>query len=124
METGALKGKRVLIAEDSWHLAHALKMTVESEGAEVVGPVPTVKRACDLMADSEVDLALVDVNLRDETAHPLIEALVARGIKVLVLSGYARAGDFDESAVAVLGKPVQPERLLAAMRRALLPSRA
>lgn len=119
METGALDGKRVLIAEDSWHVAYALKMTVEGEGAEVLGPAPTVTRACNLLAENEVDLALVDVNLRDETAHPLIEALAARGIKAVVLSGYARPGDFDARMVAVLGKPVQPDRLLAAMRTAL-----
>ena len=119
MKAGNLEGKRILIAEDSWHVAHALKLTVEGEGGEVVGPVPTVTRACDLLARSAVDLAIVDLNLRDETAHPLIEALAARGIKAVLMSGYARPGDFDASEVKVLGKPVEPRKLLATMRRAL-----
>lgn len=113
------EGKKILIAEDSWHIAHALKIMVEGEGAEVLGPVPTVSRACRLLDESEIDLALVDFNLRDETAFPLIEALIARGVKCIVLSGYRNLGGLDGSVVAVLGKPVQPEVLLRAVGQAL-----
>lgn len=119
MTEGMLAGKRVLIAEDSWHVAHALRMTVEGEGGEVVGPSPTVARACRLLAEGEVDLALVDVDLRGEIAYPLLDALAAREIRTLVLSGYGDLGQLDRSAVMVLGKPVQPDRLVRAMRSAL-----
>ncbi len=119
MNDGALRGKRVLIAEDSWHVAHALKLTVEGEGGEVVGPTPTVARACRLLAEGEVDLALVDVDLRGEMAYPLLEALAARGIRAVVLSGYGDAAKLDREAVMVLGKPVQPDGLLRAMRSSL-----
>lgn len=115
----ALEHKRVLIAEDSWHIARALQMTVESEGAEVIGPVPTVARACALLADDDVDLALVDIDLRGEMAYPLIEALTARGIRSVVISGYRSLRDLEADTVTVLGKPVQPDVLLGAMRRAL-----
>ena len=121
MGADAFKGKRVLIAEDSWHVAQALKMTVEAEGAEVVGPAPTVERACRLLAEGEVDVALVDVNLRDQMAWPLLDALADRGIKSVVLSGYQKKdgnGDYGRTTVAVLGKPVQPDGLIKAMRRA------
>ena len=122
MHGGALAGKRVLIAEDSWHVAHALRLTVEGEGAEVVGPVPTLKRAFGLLAGEggdDIDLALVDMNLREELAFPLLEALGARGVKCVVLSGYRNLGELDDNAVAVLGKPVQPDGLIRAMRKAL-----
>lgn len=119
MTEGVLEGKRVLIAEDSWHVAHALRMTVESEGGEVVGPSPTVARACRLLAEGQVDLALVDVDLRGEMAYPLLEALAARGIRAVVLSGYGDRVKLDCEAVLVLGKPVQPDRLVRAMRKVL-----
>lgn len=119
MQAEVLEGKRVLIAEDSWHIAFALKTTLEVEGAVVVGPAATLGQAQSLLAEREVDVALVDVNLRGEMAHPLLDALGARGIKVIVLSGYRNIPDLDTRTVAVLGKPVQTDRLLAAMRTAV-----
>ena len=121
MEADTFTGRRVLIAEDSWHVAQSLKMTVEAEGAEVVGPVPTVDRACRLLAETDVDLALVDVNLRDQMAWPLLEALADRGVRSVVLSGYRQNSedlDYGGMTVAVLGKPVQPQGLIRAMRSA------
>ena len=120
MTEGVLTGKKVLIAEDSWHVANALRMTVEGEGGEVVGPSPTVARACRLLDEGEVDLALVDLDLRGEMAYPLLEALAARGIRAVVLSGYGNGPRLDRESVTVLGKPVQPDGLVRAMRRALV----
>ena len=120
MQAGALEGKRVLIAEDCWHIAFALKMTLESEGARVIGPAASLKKARRLLEDDEVDVALVDVNLRGELAYPLLEALAARGVKSVVLSGYQDLSGLGHNTVAVLGKPVQPTQLLRAMRRAVV----
>src|SRR5215469_10100770 len=42
-ETGAsnVNGLRVLLVEDSWQVAAALKLSLEASGAEVVGPLAT-----------------------------------------------------------------------------------
>ena len=119
MQTDDLAGKRILIAEDAWHIACSLKMTLEVEGVEVIGPAATVARACRLLTKEDLDLALVDFNLRGEMAYPLLDALVARGIKSVVLSGYRDISGLDAAMVTFLGKPVRPSRLLGAMRSAM-----
>ena len=118
MATAALDGMRVLIAEDSWPIALSLKATLERAGAQVVGPVPTVARACRLLDEEDIGLALVDVSLRDGMAHPLIEALTARGVKTVVLSGYPDVAGLDRDKVVLLAKPVEPEQLIEALRSA------
>ncbi len=119
MQAGALEGKRVLIAEDCWHIAFSLKTVLEGEGVAVVGPAATVARSCRLLAAEAIDLALVDFNLRGEMAWPLLDGLAARGIRCIVVSGYRNIAGLDETMVTQLGKPVRPGRLLGAMRSAM-----
>ena len=119
MQAGILEGKCVLVVEDSWHISAALKMTLEAEGVRVVGPAPTVRKARLLLDEAEVDAALVDMNLRGELCHPLLEALEARGINSVVLSGYRNVSGLGAHTVAVLAKPVESDRLLDAMQRAV-----
>jgi hypothetical protein len=43
-----LKGVRVLVVEDHWHVANSLKLLLETEGMEVSGPAATTADACRL----------------------------------------------------------------------------
>jgi DNA-binding response OmpR family regulator len=63
-ESSDLKGVRILIVEDSWHLGINLKSLLRALGAEVVGPVATASDAERLMSGLTPDVALVDFNLR------------------------------------------------------------
>ena len=83
-----LQGLRVLVAEDSWQVADALKLSLEHIGMVVAGPVATPSEARNLAAEHDPDLAIVDVNLTGEMAYDLMDWLHDRGTPVIVISGY------------------------------------
>ena len=114
-----LRGVRVLVVEDHWHVANALKSFLETEGMEVSGPAATTADAQRLAAEQKPDLAVVDIHLRLETAYALIHQLDVQGVRVVVLSGYAVLPALTMKVVAVLQKPFNGPELLAALRRAL-----
>jgi DNA-binding response OmpR family regulator len=120
MNTGDLRGVRVLVVEDQWHIANALKWALEAEGMQVSGPVCTIADARRLAIEHNPELAVVDINLKGEMAYSLIDDLHNRGVRVVVVSGYSVLSQLAEKVVAVLHKPVSGPELLAALRRALL----
>ena len=75
-----LNGARLLIVEDEYLLAQEMADYFENLGTEVVGPVGTVARALDLIASSRIQVAVLDVNLRDERVYPVAEALTLKQI--------------------------------------------
>ena len=116
-----LKGVRVLVVEDHWHVANALRSFLETEGMKVSGPVATTADAQRLATEQKPDLAVVDIHLKLETAYVLIHQLDDLGVRVVVLSGYAVLPELTKKVVAVLQKPFNPPELLGALRRALSP---
>jgi len=116
-----LRGVRVLVVEDHWHVAKALKSFLETEGMKVGGPVATTADARRLATEQKPDLAVVDIHLKLETAYVLIHQLDDLGVRVVVLSGYAVLPELTRKVVAVLQKPFNAPELLGALRRALSP---
>ena len=112
-----LRGVRVLLVEDSWQVADALSLLLEKTGMIVSGPVATAKEAKGLVAEHDPRLAIVDVNLKGEMAYGLIDWLNERGIKVLVISGYADLPQSLGQFAAILHKPFTAAALLATLRR-------
>jgi DNA-binding response OmpR family regulator len=115
-----LKGICILVVEDHWHIANALKSLLVAEGMEVSGPAGSVGAALQLAAKDKPELAVVDINLKGEMAYDLIDQLHGQGVRVVVVSGYALLPRLTEKVVAVLPKPINGTALLAALRRALL----
>jgi len=112
-----LRGVRVLLVEDSWQVADALSLLLEKTGMIVSGPVATVNEAQRLVAAHEPKLAIVDVNLKGEMAYGLMDWLNERGIKVLVISGYADLPQSLGQFAAILHKPFTAAALLTTLRR-------
>jgi DNA-binding response OmpR family regulator len=115
-----LKGVQILIVEDNWHLANSLKSRLETEGIQVSGPAATMADALRLAAEQKPDLAVVDINLRGETAYALIDRLHDQEIPIVIVSGYAVLPRLAEKVVAILQKPLNARELLEALRGALL----
>jgi DNA-binding NtrC family response regulator len=114
-----LKGVRVLVVEDTWHVAKAMKALLERLEMSVIGPTSTTAEVRRLMAVNSPHLALVDMNLRHEMASDLIDELHAQGTPVIVISGYTVPAVAKEKVVAFLQKPCSRDDLMPAMQAAV-----
>lgn len=97
---------RVLVVEDEYFIADDISRTLMRHGAEVVGPVPTVKEARALIISHTLDLAVLDINLRGELVYPLVAELTRRGVPIVFVTGYdAAAIPADYGAIPAWSKP-------------------
>ena len=84
-----LSGLSILVVEDDYHLAEELYLGLQEAGARVLGPVPSVADAMGVLAlHPRPDAAVLDVNLGGEFSWPIVDALLARRVPVLLASGY------------------------------------
>jgi DNA-binding NarL/FixJ family response regulator len=106
MRPNTLAGKRVLIAEDEPMIAmdHAALLT--RAGAEIVATCATVKGAVDCVAETAIDVAVIDFMLADGNSQPLQAALNRKHIPFVVVSAYPRPLVRMESNQEILQKPV------------------
>jgi CheY-like chemotaxis protein len=113
-----ISAKRVLVVEDEYLVAMDMSAYLEAAGAQVVGPASNVHAALEVVRRSELDGAILDVNLRGEMAYPVADALAARGIPFVFTTGYdARMVPPRFAGVKRCEKPTTPE----AISRALFP---
>lgn len=84
----ALAGRRVLLVEDEMLVAMLVESALEDENCVVVGPYGGVSEALEAARGERLDLAVLDINLAGELVFPVAEALEARGVPFLLLSGY------------------------------------
>jgi CheY-like chemotaxis protein len=113
-----LRDLHVLVVEDSWHVANALKALLEELGVKVAGPAATPAEAERLLAVRQPHVAIVDINLKGEMAYGLIDRLNEHGVQVVVISGYAIPQVAQSKVAAVLQKPFSAKALLAILRQA------
>jgi DNA-binding NtrC family response regulator len=102
----------VLVVEDSWHLAKAMKSALVQVGMRLVGLAATTEEARRLVAAEKPKMALVDVNLTKELACDLIEELHGQGVHVIVVSGYAIPPLPEKAVAAFLQKPFSDNDLI------------
>jgi CheY-like chemotaxis protein len=81
-------GRRILVVEDVLLIAELLVDQLVAWGFEVVGPAGRLAQALQLAAARPLDCALLDVNLAGEYCFPVADALRARGIPFLFVTGY------------------------------------
>lgn len=115
----SLRGVRVLVVEDGWQVADALRITLENMGMIVVGTAATAPEAQQLAGEHKPALAVVDVNLKGEMAYPLMDWLDERGVRVIVISGYEDHPASLAKFAAILQKPFTASALRTALHRAL-----
>ncbi|WP_395397265.1 response regulator [Novosphingobium sp. BL-8A] len=87
-----LTGQHVLIVEDEAIVAILLEDIVEEIGCTIVGPVSKVAHALAALEADRVDAAILDVNLAGEWSYPIADALAARGVPYMFVTGYGEAG--------------------------------
>jgi len=111
---------RILIVEDEMLVAMELESILSEIGYEVAGIAPDLG-ATRAHFDSDLDLALVDLNLRDGLTGPQIGAtLGSRGVTVLFVTANPRLlGDGIAGAIGVITKPTDEEMVKTAVAYAL-----
>jgi DNA-binding response OmpR family regulator len=113
---------RILIIEDEALVAMELRYVLEDLGHEVVGTAADARTALNLVRETEVDLALVDIHLSDgATGVDLGRELgQAMGVSVLFMTanpGMVRNG--VAGAIGVLSKPTDERAVQTAVDYAL-----
>jgi DNA-binding NtrC family response regulator len=88
-EPVSLKGKRILIVEDSPVVGPFTADLLGELACTVVGPAPNMAIGRELIDSEKIDAALMDVHIRGERVFPLCEALAAKSVPFVLTSGYA-----------------------------------
>jgi CheY-like chemotaxis protein len=111
------RGRRILVVEDEYLIAADLSDALADLGATVIGPVATVRDALAAVEGADPpDGATLDVTLGQEKSFPVADALVDRGVPVVLLTGYSAEGLPDRFRdVPRCDKPFELRALLRAL---------
>lgn len=118
-----LDGKRVLVVEDEMLVALLIEDILADVGCIVLGPFNTVAKGLAAALNEGCDLALLDVNIAGEKVYPVADALSARHIPFLFLSGYGdTAIPPGHPDWKVCGKPFRGRELMDMLLATLTPT--
>ena len=129
---GALRGKRIVVIDDHKNIRVSLKMTLESDGAEV-RDFAGFREASDWLdggtnpngQNGAFDCLLLDIRLPDGNGLDILKLLADRGhaARVIMISGEGTASDAFKAtqlgAFDYVDKPFTPERILVSVNRCL-----
>ncbi|GGF80996.1 response regulator [Paracoccus acridae] len=112
-----LAGRRILIVEDDFVIAHDFATMIGQAGATVIGPVGTLLEAMKLIERTgHLDGAILDINLGGEMVYDLVDALQAQGVPVVFATGYDPAAiPARYASVPLCQKPIDPEQIARAI---------
>ena len=109
-------GRRVLLVEDELVVAMLIELALQQAGWTVLGPAVRLAPAMKAAGSDAIDAAILDLDLAGENTRPVADALEARGIPFLFLTGYGADGlPADKPHWRALGKPFRLDALLGAL---------
>ncbi len=112
---------RILVVEDEPMLAYAVEESLLEAGFEIAGVAGRLAQAIAIIESGGCDAAIVDANLAGVSASPVADALSARAIPFIVVSGYSpeqQPGAFP--GALFMQKPYRPDDLIQAVRNLLV----
>ena len=119
LSADAVKGRRIIIVEDSVLLALELEAGLTEAGAKVVGTAADIEEALRL-AETAFDVAVLDANLNGTPVTPVAELLRQRGKPFIFATGYGDAAPAPEGFDApVVRKPYNVAQIAVAVAEAL-----
>ena len=112
-----LTGALILIAEDQAFIALDLAAAVEDAGGQVAGPVASVKAASALINEHPIKAAILDFNLVDGDAVPIMKLLSELEIPMIIQSGIGLTPEIRQQFpnVTIFNKPSLTSDLIAAL---------
>lgn len=113
-----LHGLSILVVEDDYFLAEDARHALESAGARVLGPCGTLDDAQELIGSSQLDCALLDINLGHGPDFTAAKTLLDRGVPVIFVTGYdCEVIPAELAHVDCLQKPTSPHKIVQAARQ-------
>ena len=115
-----LRGLRVLIVEDEPLVAALIEEYLLDLGCAVVCSARRLSQAQESLEITEIDAAILDVNVAGESIMPLAAGLEERGMPFVFASGYGSKGiESRWTTREMLQKPFSVEELEKALRACL-----
>ncbi|SFC80300.1 two component transcriptional regulator, LuxR family [Bacillus sp. OV322] len=113
---------RIVLAEDQRMMLGALGLLLDlEEDMEVVGKASNGKEAICLAASQKPDVCIMDIEMPEKSGLEAAEELKDSGIKVIILTTFARSGYFQRALKAgvsgYLLKDSPSEELAGSIRR-------
>ena len=111
-----LSNRVVLLVEDSLIIALDAEDILQSLSATVI-TASTVEAALDILAHTRPDLAILDINLGDQTSFPVADQLAADGVPFFFASGYGEQADLpvEHRPRTVIQKPYTNSNVIRAI---------
>jgi CheY-like chemotaxis protein len=114
-----LNGLSILVVEDEAVTAIDTACTIVRAGGTVVGPAYSLNEAFEEIEHARIDVALLDINLRNERVFRLADALADRGVPIVFLSAEVWPVIPERHAgCRRVSKPVSASSMIAALRSA------
>ncbi|MEO8241578.1 MAG: response regulator [bacterium] len=112
-----LSGRRIAIVEDEFLIARDISEALAKEGAEIVGPFSSVKRALTGLESDLPSAVLLDLNLGGQRSLPIAENLTHRNIPFLVVTGYGSSTITEDllRRAPTVAKPFDDEALISGL---------
>jgi DNA-binding response OmpR family regulator len=109
----------ILLVEDEPIIGYEVESTLLDAGYRVLGPMRSRKEALGGLVDGSIALGIVDLVLTDGPGEEIVEALLTRGIPVVVTSGLNAQDDLQNRCAGWFVKPYDPDRLLELIKQVL-----
>jgi len=113
-------GTRVLIVEDDSIIAMTAEDMLDEIGCKTAAIAANVREAIARIGDTSFDIALLDLNLKEEDSLPVAQRLREAGKPFIFATGYDGLppnSGFNDAPV--ISKPYRLEQLAAILGRAL-----
>lgn len=116
MSAVSLDALDVLVIEDDYYIADDMRQWLENAGARVLGPYPDAETAFEALEQHHADCAVVDVNLGQGPSFDPARDLLARGVSVVLVTGYdAKVIPTELSHLPCLHKPTESQKIIKAV---------
>jgi CheY-like chemotaxis protein len=116
----SLQGRRVLIVEDELMIRMLLEDMLGDFGCVLAAEAGTIESALAAVRDTQIDVAVLDVNVEGAVITPVAVELAARGVPFVFATGYGARGLPEGFADRpVVQKPFETAALEKALGAAL-----
>ena len=115
-----------MIVEDEFVIADDVAAMLREAGADIIGPAASLPEGMRLATDTEtIDAGVLNVDLGGVEVFPLADELMARGVKIMFLTGYGDENIPERFAsVPCCRKPTGPAGVIKELIALLRPATA